>query len=113
MYAARHAERRFKQGEYGQAAAVLAKHGVASSPVYFQLYRDIAGGVFSSAVRERTDEAEKALKDMMFRLVNVLQVRFQYEHQVSALQMKRGAQSEGAWGGAMTVSLDLWLIICP
>ena len=74
MYAARHAERRFKQGDYGQAADVLAKHGIAASPVYFQLYRDIAGGVLSSSSRERSAEAEKSLKDMMFRLVNALQV---------------------------------------
>ena len=74
MYAARHAERRVKQGDYGQAADVLAKHGIAASPVYFQLYRDIAGGVLSSSSRERSAEAEKSLKDMMFRLVNALQV---------------------------------------
>ena len=74
MYAARHAERRFKQGDYGQAALVLAKHGVATAPSYFQLYRDIANGVLSASARERTPEAEKALKDMMFRLVNVMQV---------------------------------------
>ncbi|GAX77698.1 hypothetical protein CEUSTIGMA_g5141.t1 [Chlamydomonas eustigma] len=73
MYAARHAERRFKQGEYGQAAETLAQHGISASPAYFQLYRDIASGVLSSSARERSTESEQSLKSMMFRLVNVLQ----------------------------------------
>lgn len=44
MYAARHAERRFKQGEYGAAATVLAQHGVSANPQYYDLYRNIAAG---------------------------------------------------------------------
>ncbi len=45
-YAARHAERRFKQGDYGAAAAVFAAHGIsAATPQYFELYRSVASGI--------------------------------------------------------------------
>lgn len=72
MYAARNAEFHFKQGDYGQAAQVLAQHGIASSNAYFDLYRSIAMGVLSASVGERSGEAEASLKDMMFALVNAL-----------------------------------------
>lgn len=44
------------------------------TPAYFDLYRNIAIGVLSSSHTERSGEGEVALKDMMFRLVNILQV---------------------------------------
>lgn len=59
MYAARHAERRFKQGDYGAAAAVFAAHGVSASPQYHQLYRDIAQGILTSPYNERSAEGEQ------------------------------------------------------
>mmetsp|Transcript_26109 Transcript_26109/g.57041 ORF Transcript_26109/g.57041 Transcript_26109/m.57041 type:complete len:1764 (+) Transcript_26109:195-5486(+) len=74
MYAARHAERRFKQGEYGQAAQAFALHGISANSAYFELYRGIALGILTASSSERTADGEKALKDMMFRLVNALQV---------------------------------------
>ena len=74
LYAARHAERRFKQGDYAAAAATLAAHGIMPTTAYFDLYRNIAIGVLSSSYTERSGEGEVALKDMMFRLVNILQV---------------------------------------
>lgn len=73
LYAARHAERAFKQGDYGLAASVLAEHGLVPTAQYFDLYRNIAIGVMGTAYNERSAEGEKALKDMMFRLVNILQ----------------------------------------
>jgi hypothetical protein len=45
-YAARHAERRFKQGDYGSAATVCAEHGVSAKPQFFEMYRSIAAGAF-------------------------------------------------------------------
>lgn len=62
QYAAKHAERCFKQGEYGQAAHVLAQHGVSASPAFFELYRSVASAILSSNSKEKTVEAEDALK---------------------------------------------------
>ena len=71
-YALKHAERRFKQGDYAQAAQVFAQHGITAQPQYFELYKSIAQGVLHASQGDRNPVAEKSLRDMMYRLVNVL-----------------------------------------
>lgn len=72
MYALKHAEKRFKQGDYAEAAAVFAQHGITANPQYFELYRSIAQGVLHASQADRSLVAEKALRDMMYRLVSLL-----------------------------------------
>ncbi|EFJ49307.1 intraflagellar protein IFT172 [Volvox carteri f. nagariensis] len=72
MYALKHAEKRFKQGDYAQAAAVFAQYGITASMQYFELYRSIAQGVLHANQADRSLAAEKALRDMMYRLVALL-----------------------------------------
>uniref|UniRef100_A0A7S3QV19 Intraflagellar transport protein 172 homolog n=1 Tax=Dunaliella tertiolecta TaxID=3047 RepID=A0A7S3QV19_DUNTE len=71
-YAARHAERLFKKGEYGAAAAICAEHGVGTNPQYFEMYRSIAAAILSCSKDERSAEGEQALKKMLFMLVTAL-----------------------------------------
>eukprot|EP00955_Chlamydomonas_euryale_P116459 366417-Chlamydomonas_euryale.AAC.27 len=70
LYASKHAERLFKQGEYGTAASVLGAHGAVVAPAYIELYRGIAMGVLGAASHERSRAAEAGLKAMMFKLVS-------------------------------------------
>ncbi|MEW5300130.1 MAG: hypothetical protein WDW38_002966 [Sanguina aurantia] len=72
LYAVRHAERRFKQGEYAEAATVFAQHGISNNAAYFELYRAIALAVLSAPQVERRPEAERSLRDMLLRLVTLL-----------------------------------------
>eukprot|EP00798_Chlamydomonas_sp_ICE-L_P014195 gene14195-20165_t len=72
QYAVKHAERRFRQGEYGEAAIVFSENGISGNPQYFDLYRNIAIGILSAAHNERNTEGEKGLKGMLFKLLNVL-----------------------------------------
>lgn len=67
LYAVRHAERRFKQGEYAEAATVFAQHGISNNAAYFELYRAIALAVLSAPQVERRPEAERSLRDMLLR----------------------------------------------
>ncbi|KAF5830572.1 intraflagellar protein IFT172 [Dunaliella salina] len=71
-YAARHAERLLKKGEYSAAATVCAEHGVGTNPQYFELYRSIAAAILSCNKDERSPEGEQALKKMLFMLVTAL-----------------------------------------
>ena len=60
---------------FTSSCQVFAAHGISTNSAYFDLYRNIATGILSAAMPERSDSAEKNLKGMMFRAVNVLQVR--------------------------------------
>ncbi len=51
---------------------MFAQHGIMASPQYFELYRSIAQGVLHANFNERNAAAEKSLRDMMYRLVNLL-----------------------------------------
>ena len=57
-YAARHAQLLLKQHDWAAAAAVLATHGVNSSPANFQLYRDVVLEVLAADMQQRQPQAE-------------------------------------------------------
>ena len=53
---------------------MFASFGISTNTAYFDLYRNVATGILSASLAERNLDAEKHLKGMMFRLVNVLSV---------------------------------------
>ncbi|KAJ9515621.1 hypothetical protein QJQ45_021684, partial [Haematococcus lacustris] len=71
-YAARHAERCLKQGDYSTAASVLADHGVAANPQYYELYRNVGSAIMQASMAERNAAGEQALKGLLFKLINIM-----------------------------------------
>lgn len=57
--AARHATLLFRQRDWPAAVAVLAEHGVSSSPGNFELYREVVLEVLAANMQQRQQAAEE------------------------------------------------------
>ncbi|WIA40104.1 hypothetical protein OEZ86_013511 [Tetradesmus obliquus] len=66
--AARHATLLFRQRDWPAAVAVLAEHGVSSSPGNFELYREVVLEVLAANMQQRQQAAEEHAREMLYRL---------------------------------------------
>ncbi|KAK9829656.1 hypothetical protein WJX72_007146 [[Myrmecia] bisecta] len=68
-YAVRHAKMKAQQGDFGEAAGVLARKGAPPDPANFDLYRHIARGVLALPLDRESGPAEASCAEYLHRLV--------------------------------------------
>ena len=65
----RHARQKAQQGEFAEAAAVLAQHGASSDPANFELYKHIVDSVLGLSHMHSSRQGELSCQEFLWQLV--------------------------------------------